>query len=114
MRDSIVIEELELRSRIGITEGERSEPQRLTVSLVIEPERDFRALGDDFGKTVDYAAVCGAVRECASARERNLIETLAAEIAETVREGFAVCSVEVELRKFILPETRFVAVRVRR
>lgn len=114
MSDRIHIEQLELRVHIGVPEVERAEPQRLAVSLTLEPVRGFDALGDDLQKTVDYFAVCEAVKALAAAKPRNLIETLAEEIAALVLERFAVRGVEVELRKFILPDTAHVAVRLRR
>jgi len=43
-----------------------------------------------------------------------LIETLAHEMAEHLLRNFQLARVELELRKFILPETRFVAARVTR
>ena len=114
MRDTIHISELELSTHIGVPDEERVAPQRLTVSLVMEPVRDFSQLGDNIAKTVDYFAVSRAVQSLAGERPRQLIETLAEEIAALVLAGFAVRAVEVELRKFILPDTAFVAVRLRR
>jgi dihydroneopterin aldolase len=43
-----------------------------------------------------------------------LIETLAEEIAGELLTRFALRAVEVELRKFILPDTAHVAIRLRR
>jgi phosphoglycolate phosphatase/dihydroneopterin aldolase len=43
-----------------------------------------------------------------------LIETLADEVAGLIIAEFGALSVEVELRKFILPQTRHVAVRCAR
>jgi dihydroneopterin aldolase len=43
-----------------------------------------------------------------------LIETLAEEIAGLLLERFPLRAVEVELRKFILTDTAYVAVRIRR
>ena len=114
MRDCIVIEQLELSAHIGVPDDERATPQRLAVSLRLEVERGFRELGDDLRNTVDYFAVCQAVKALAGARPRRLIETLAEEIAAAVLRDFAVAAVEVELRKFILPDTAFVAVKLRR
>lgn len=114
MRDTIVIEQLELSAHIGVPDEEQLTPQRLTVSLSIEPERDFRDLDDDITRTVDYFAVCGAIKSVVAERPRRLIETLAEEIAASVLRYFAVAAVEVELRKFVLRDTKFVAVRLRR
>jgi dihydroneopterin aldolase len=43
-----------------------------------------------------------------------LIETLAEEIAGLLMSRYALSSVEVEVRKYILPQTEFVAVKIRR
>lgn len=114
MPDRIRIEELELSSFIGVPDEERAEPQRLTVNLTIEPQRDFLTLGDAIENTVNYFAVCEAVKALSLARPRRLIETLAGEIAALVLERFAARAVEVELRKYILPDTVHVAVSLRR
>jgi dihydroneopterin aldolase len=114
MPDTILIEQLELSAHIGVPDEERVKAQRLTVSLRLEVAHGFRHLDDDLTKTVDYFAVCGAIKALAAEHPRRLIETLAEEIAATVLRDFAVAAVEVELRKFILPDTAFVAVRLRR
>jgi dihydroneopterin aldolase len=69
---------------------------------------------DELAKTVDYYAVCKAVQALARERPRKLIETLAAEIVEMLLAQFAIAAVDLELRKYILPDTEFVAVRLRR
>jgi FolB domain-containing protein len=112
--DEIRIASLELEACVGVPDDERAKPQRLTVSLTIVPARDFAGLDDDITRTVDYAAVTAAIRALAAARPRRLIETLAEEIAQLVLERFGCRHVDLELRKYILPETEYVAVRLRR
>ena len=114
MSDQILISNLELSSRIGITAQEREKPQRLTVSLVLHPKRDFSALNDRIENTVDYAEVCLRTVSLASRDSRNLIETLAEEIAGMLLADIPLKAVEIELRKYILPETEYVAVKIRR
>ena len=114
MPDTILVEALELSSFIGVPDEERAAAQRLTVSLVLEPLRDLRALEDRIENTVDYFVLTEFVKTFALARPRRLIETLAEEIAAELLARFALRTVEVELRKFILPDTQFVAVRIRR
>ncbi|MES2572750.1 MAG: dihydroneopterin aldolase [Verrucomicrobiota bacterium] len=112
--DRIHIEALELSTRIGVPEEERATPQRLTVNLTLEPLRDFSGLADRIENTVNYFEVARAVQALARARPRQLIETLAGEIATFLLNGFALRAVEIELRKYILPDTAYVAVRMRR
>ncbi len=114
MPDLIHIEALEVRSRIGVPEEERAAPQRLTVTLTLEPAADFRALGDRLEGTTDYAAVCKEVKTLAAERPRKLVETLAEEIAAHLLARFPLRRVEVEVRKFILPDTDYVAIRIER
>jgi dihydroneopterin aldolase len=110
--DEIRIEELELMARVGVPDLERAEPQRLTVSITLQSGRAFGDLGDDLAQTIDYAAVCEDLRNFVAPRADKLIETLAHEMAEHLLRRFGLARVELELRKFVLPETRHVAVRV--
>ena len=114
MPDRIRIESLELSSYIGVPAEERAAAQRLTVSLVMEPIRDFRTLEDRIENTVDYFAVCEFVKALSLARPRHLLETLAEEIAAKLLTRFPLRAVEIELRKYILPDTAFVAIQLRR
>jgi 7,8-dihydroneopterin aldolase/epimerase/oxygenase len=114
MPERIRIESLELSSFIGVPDEERATAQRLTASLVLEPSRGFTGLEDRLENTVDYFAVCEFVKSLGLARPRHLLETLAAEIAGELLARFPLRAVEIELRKFILPDTAFVAVQLRR
>jgi dihydroneopterin aldolase len=114
MADRIVIKRLELQAHIGVPDEERERLQRLTASLVLEPLRDFRALDDRLENTVDYFQVGEAVKALALARPRRLIETLGEEIAAALLARFPLRSVEIELRKYILPDTAYVAVQLQR
>lgn len=114
MTDSIHIEQLELLAHVGVSDAERAVAQRLTVNLVLEPGRSFDTLGDDIANAVDYFTVCQAVQKWAAERPRRLIETLAEDIARLLLTHFRLSAVDVEVRKYILPETQYVAVRLRR
>ncbi len=112
--DSIVVAGLELSSHIGVPEAERMEAQRLTVHIELVPVRPLSNLRDDIDNTVDYFVLTRRVRQLAAARPRQLIETLAEEICACVLAEFAVREIAVELRKYILPDTEYVAIRLRR
>ena len=107
--DAIIVRELELHARIGVPEEERRAAQRLTVSLVLWPGRGFDQLNDDLTQTVDYAAVARQVKEFVSRREDKLLETLADALALQLLQTFPLRRVRVELRKFVLSDTAYVA-----
>jgi len=112
--DAIVVEALEISAHVGVPDEEIANAQRLTVSLTLEPRAGFSHLHDDIARAVDYFQVCQRVKQVAAERPRRLIETLAEDIARALIAGFDLATVEIELRKFILPDTKHVAVRLRR
>lgn len=112
--DRIEIRGLEVDAHIGVPEEERSNPQRLLLDVSLTPRRSFSAMPDSIAATVDYQAVCQRLKALATEHPRQLIETLADDAAETVLREFAVAAVEITIRKFILPDTEFVAVHCRR
>jgi FolB domain-containing protein len=107
----ILIDSLRVKTWIGVPDEERMEAQEIEIDIRIQPTRSFAEMQDDISLTVDDAAVCQRVSEVAAERPRRLIESLAQEICEMILKEFAATSAEVEIRKFILPETRYVAVR---
>jgi dihydroneopterin aldolase len=111
---SVIIRGLEVTTRIGVPEAERAAAQRLLVDLEMTPAAAFSSMGDAIDATIDYHAVSLAVTELAARGERRLVETLADEIATLVLGRHGAVAVEVTIRKFILPQTEWVGVRLRR
>jgi dihydroneopterin aldolase len=101
-------------ARIGVPAAEREAAQRVTLSLRLVPERGLAALADDIVNTIDYAAVCQAVRSEAESKPRRLIETLAEDIAALLLRGFPLRAIEVEVRKYVLPDAEYSSVQIRR
>jgi dihydroneopterin aldolase len=112
--DQIVISQLGISSFIGAFEEERKKPQRLRVTVIMEPRTSFSHMHDQLESTVDYAEVSGLIKALAATGQRLLIETLGEEIATALLAEYPLNAVEVELRKYILPDTEYVAVRLRR
>ena len=110
----ILIAGLRVKTHIGVPDEERAAEQEVEIDIRIQPVRDFQEMGENIAKTIDYAQVCERVSSLAAAHPRRLIETLADEIAGLILAKFEAQFVEVELRKFILPQTRHVAVRCSR
>jgi len=109
--DRIIIHGLRIDTHIGVPNEERATAQQLLVNVVLTPLSSFDGLKDDIARTVDYDTAAQRIAALAAERPRHLIETLADEIAHLLLSEFAAQSVEVEVRKFILPQTEYVAVR---
>lgn len=110
--DEIRIAGLKLATHIGVPDAERAVPQTLEADIVIRVAGRFETIQDDISATIDYAAVADRLQNLAASKPRQLIETLAAELAECVLNEFKAEGVTVDLRKRILPQTDHVAVRV--
>lgn len=111
--DQIVIRGLSVQSHIGVPDEERAKAQRLEIDIRVEA--DFGGLNDDVNQTTDYAAVAAWLSSACEVREFRLLETLAEHLASGLLAEFPrVMSVDIEIRKFVLPDARHVAVKVHR
>jgi dihydroneopterin aldolase len=111
-RDTILVSGLEVAARVGALPGEKDRPQRLSVSLEIEPSGGFAGLGDRLEWALDYAAVAGRVKELSAGIAPDLIETFAEAVAAMILREFPADRVGVEVRKFVPLGADHVAVRL--
>jgi len=112
--DTITLCDLAVSFRVGVPDEERAQPQRLLITLELERDFTAAAAGDDLRQTIDYFAVSRRVLAFGEGQSWKLIESLAAELAAMVLKEFGAAAVTVEVRKFIVPEARYVSVRLRR
>src|SRR4051812_19391091 len=112
--DIITIKDLEVFYCVGVPDEERATPQRLL--LTVEMEHDFHAAAveDELSDTIDYFSVSQRLLKFGDGVHWKLIETLAVDLAQMILEEFGPRSVEVEVKKFILPNARYVSTRVMR
>ncbi|MFL6582968.1 MAG: dihydroneopterin aldolase [Chthoniobacterales bacterium] len=110
----IHVHALEVLGRVGVTENERAQPQRLVLNITLWPKNQFTDLEDDITRTVNYAAVAVAAQDVIAERCDKLIETLADAVAARLLTAFAIAEVKLEVRKFVVPGTEYVAVTVHR
>ena len=112
--DEIEIRRLAVHTHIGVPDEERAEPQTLWITVRMRPSQGFHGLQDKVENTVDYYEVSRRLITLAAQKPRNLIETLATEIADFLLSGYPLSSADVEVEKRILTDADFVSVRVKR
>ena len=112
MKISIV--DLEVLYRVGVPDTERAQPQRLLLTVMLESDFSAAATSDSIIDTIDYYAVTQKIFKFGEGREWKLIEKLAADIAGLILAEFKPPAVTVEVKKFIIPQARHVAVSLTR
>ena len=99
MSDRITLRGMQFIGRIGVTDGERAEPQPIEVDLVVRLDLSRPAASDDLADTINYASLFDLTREIVEGRQFHLIEALAGAILEAVLAAHPVDDVEVRVRK---------------
>ena len=112
--DEIHIEQLDVFTRVGVPEEERAKPQRLTVSISLWPYQQTSDLADHIERTVNYSAVAEETKNFVRDQSVSLIETLAERLASHLLKSFPIQKLTIELRKFVLPDAKYVSITVTR
>jgi dihydroneopterin aldolase len=115
--DQIEIRGLEVFAHHGVHERERIEGQRFIIDVTMEADTHIAARTDDLGDTVDYGRIVSEVAEMVRTTRYQLLEALAAHIADDVLQtpGVAAAAVRIHKPDVDLPEqVDEVAVTVRR
>ena len=108
----ITIVDLEVFFSVGVTDQERAKPQRLLVTVVMEFDFSSAARTDSITNTIDYYQVSQQVLQFGAGRDWKLIEKLATDLADMVLSRFNAHSVLVEVKKFPIPQARYVSARL--
>ncbi|HEU6448429.1 MAG TPA: dihydroneopterin aldolase [Verrucomicrobiae bacterium] len=110
MKISIV--DLEVFYHLGVPDEERARPQKLLLTVEMEFDFSQAAKSDSISDTIDYFAVSQMLLKFGAGKNWKLIETLAFEICEMILTGFKPQSVSVEVKKFVIPQAKYVSVFV--
>ena len=110
----IEIRRLRVKTFIGVPDDERAAEQELLVTVRIPTRDGFSTMGDEIGRTIDYAALATGIQALAIGKPRRLIETLASDVADLILRDPLAVAVEVTVEKFILPDTECVAVHLKK
>ncbi|KUI35333.1 dihydroneopterin aldolase [Mycobacterium sp. IS-1496] len=99
MTDRIELRGLSVRGNHGVFDHERRDGQDFVIDLTVWLDLTAAAASDDLADTVDYGGLAQRAHDIVAGPPRNLIETVAAEIAEDVMTDERIEAVEVVVHK---------------
>ena len=99
MADRIELRGLTVRGHHGVFDHERRDGQDFVIDITVWIDLDAAAASDDLADTLDYGALAQGAADVVAGPPRNLIETVAAEIAENVMADERAHAVEVVVHK---------------
>ena len=99
MADRIQLRGLTVRGHHGVFEHERRDGQDFVVDVTVWLDLAPAAASDDLADTLDYGALAQRAADVVAGPPRNLVETVAAEIADDVMTDLRVYAVEVVVHK---------------
>jgi len=106
----ISIVDLEVSYCVGVTDEERAKPQRLLLTIDMALDFSSAAVSDRIEKTINYYEVSRELLEYGEGRSWKLIEKLAANIADLIMARYKPQAVQIEVKKFSIPQARHVSV----
>ena len=115
MKDIVFIDQLEVITTIGVYDWEQEIKQKLVLDIEMAHDNRPAGLSDDVNDALDYSLVSEAVIEHIQNGRFLLVERVAEEIAQIIRERFAVSWIRIRLTKpGAVPQARGVGVVIER
>ncbi len=106
----ITIVDLEVHYCVGVTDDERAKPQRLLVTVDMNFDFSSAAVSDRIERTINYQTVADDLLKFGEGRSWKLVERVVDNIAERILSEYKPQGVLVEVKKFSIPQARFVSV----
>ena len=113
MADSITIQGIAVKTKIGVPEQERATAQTLRVSVELFLDLSRTGKSDNVEESINYQSVFDDVHSLAQS-ERKTVECFAQDIADHILKKYKPKSVKVSVEKKALPNTSGVFVTILR
>lgn len=95
------LKNLEIWTRVGVYETEKTAPQKLLVCVKFEFDARAAGRSDDLPDTIDYSAVEQLVRQVCAQKHYQLLEHLHETLKVSITKNFpALSQLEIVLEKF--------------
>ena len=99
MTDRIELRGLRVRGHHGVFDHERRDGQDFVIDITVWLDLDVAAASDDLADTLDYGVLAQRAADIVAGPPRQLIETVAGEIADGVMVDERVHATEVVVHK---------------
>ena len=99
MTDRIELRGLRVRGHHGVFDHERRDGQEFVIDITVWLDLDVAAASDDLADTLDYGDLAQRAADIVAGPPRQLIETVAGEIADGVMVDERVHAAEVVVHK---------------
>lgn len=99
MPDRITLTGLEVFGRHGVFEDEKENGHTFLVDVTVWLDLGAAGRSDDLTDTLDYGALAQRVTEIVGGPSKNLIEALAAEVADDLMRDVRLVAAEVTIHK---------------
>jgi dihydroneopterin aldolase len=103
MPDRLLLDDVRFWGQHGTSKAEQAVGAWFSVDAELVFDLAPAALSDDLGATIDYGRVAHRIVEIGTGQRVNLIERLAAMIAETLLREFPAQEITVRVRKLTAP-----------
>jgi FolB domain-containing protein len=110
----ISIVDLEVFYSVGVTDEERAAPQRLLITVDLHYDFASAAMSDRIEKAINYFDVAQELLKYGEGRSWKLMEKLVANLVEMILAKFKPQAVTVEVKKFPIPQAKYVSVSLTR
>jgi len=115
MTNHIFLHGINLKTKIGVSDAERSASQILIIDIDIELNKNTKFENDNLNETIDYAEIEHLIKNIGDLHHYKLLESLGEEIATEIKKKFNVNKILLKInKKKILPDTDFVGVILER
>ena len=110
----ISIVDLEVNYCVGVTDQERAKPQKLLLTIELNIDFTAAAMTDRVEKTINYQRVADELLQFGQNRSWKLLEKLVSNLADRILTEYEPDSVYVEVKKFVIPQARYVSASLSR
>ena len=107
MASSILIKNIQLTAKCGVTEYERSQPQPILVDLTLRCLNEPAFQSDQITDTVDYAAITQWVKTEGENHTFALLEAMTEHLCQTLFQHFPLIHLKIWVRKIRPPMKDF-------